>query len=108
MPNRRDFIKSVVGASAGVVFTGCAVCDPMAAGRPAQVGSGVKHNPALPYHRRLMLHAAPDLCRARGGHRITNSATGKHDACGGAHDTLYEIPAVRHSFSFNCCSIHHA
>ena len=31
MPNRRDFIKSVVGASAGVVFTGCDVCDAMAA-----------------------------------------------------------------------------
>ena len=47
MPNRRDFIKSVMGASAGVVFTGCAVCDAMAARLPAQVGSGVKHKPAV-------------------------------------------------------------
>src|ERR1700722_2981222 len=53
MPNRRDFIRSVVGASAGVVFTGCAVCDAMAAGRPAQVGSGVKHKPAMVGKRRV-------------------------------------------------------
>ena len=53
MPNRRDFIRSVVGASAGVVFTGCAVCDAMAAARPAQVGSGVKHKPVLVGKRRV-------------------------------------------------------
>jgi aminocarboxymuconate-semialdehyde decarboxylase len=53
MPNRRDFIKSVVGASAGVVFTGCAVCDAMAAGRPAQVGSGAKHKPVMVGKRRV-------------------------------------------------------
>jgi aminocarboxymuconate-semialdehyde decarboxylase len=53
MPNRRDFIKSVVGASAGVVFTGCAVCDAMAAGRAAQAGSGVKHKPAMVGKRRV-------------------------------------------------------
>ena len=32
MRNRRDFIKSVVGASAGVVFTGCSICEAMAGG----------------------------------------------------------------------------
>ena len=53
MPNRRDFIKSVVGASAGVVFTGCAICDAMAAGRPAQVGSGKKHKPVMVGNRRV-------------------------------------------------------
>ncbi len=44
MPNRRDFIKSVVGTSAGVVFTGCAVCDAMAAvdSPPQAGGSGRK------------------------------------------------------------------
>jgi aminocarboxymuconate-semialdehyde decarboxylase len=53
MPNRRDFIKSVMGASAGVVFTGCAVCDAMAARLRAQVGSGVKHKPAVVGKRRV-------------------------------------------------------
>src|SRR5579863_7737924 len=53
MPNRRDFIKSDVGASAGVVFTGCNICDAMAAGRPAQVGSGVKHKPVMVGKRRV-------------------------------------------------------
>ena len=53
MPNRRDFIRSVVGASAGVVFTGCSVCDAMAAARPAQVGSGKKHKPAMVGGRRV-------------------------------------------------------
>ena len=47
MPNRRDFIKSVVGASAGVVFTGCDVCDAMAAGRP---GAGWKRRKAQAGH----------------------------------------------------------
>ena len=53
MPNRRDFIKSVVGASAGVVFVGCELCDAMAAGRPAQVGSGIKHKAAMVGKRRV-------------------------------------------------------
>ncbi len=53
MPNRRDFIRSVVGASAGVVFTGCAVCDAMAAALPAQAGSGRKHKPAMVGKRRV-------------------------------------------------------
>jgi aminocarboxymuconate-semialdehyde decarboxylase len=53
MPNRRDFIKSVVGASAGVVFTGCAVCDVMAGGLAAQAGSVVKHKPAMVGKRRV-------------------------------------------------------
>ncbi len=47
MPNRRDFIRSVVGASAGVVFVGCDICAAMAGGAPAQVGSGVKHRPVM-------------------------------------------------------------
>jgi aminocarboxymuconate-semialdehyde decarboxylase len=53
MPNRRDFIRSVVGASAGVVFVGCNICDTMAAGRAVQVGSGVKHKPAMVGNRRV-------------------------------------------------------
>ena len=53
MRNRRDFIKSVVGASAGVVFTGCSICDAMAGGRPAQTGSGVKHKPVMVGNRRV-------------------------------------------------------
>jgi predicted TIM-barrel fold metal-dependent hydrolase len=53
MPNRRDFIRSVVGASAGVVFVGCKVCDTFAAGRSPQVGSGVKHKPAMVGKRRV-------------------------------------------------------
>src|SRR5579864_1497973 len=53
MPNRRDFIKSVVGASAGVVFVGCDICDAMSAGRPAQAASGVKHKPVMVGKRRV-------------------------------------------------------
>jgi len=53
MPNRRDFIKRVAGASAGVIFTGCSICEAMAAGRPAQVGSGIKHKPAMVGKRRV-------------------------------------------------------
>src|ERR1019366_5491851 len=53
MPNRRDFIKSVVGASAGVVFVGCDICDAMAAGRSAQAGSRAKHKPAMVGKRRV-------------------------------------------------------
>lgn len=53
MPNRRDFIKSVVGASAGVVFVGCDVCAAMAAGRPAQAASGAKHKPVMVGKRRV-------------------------------------------------------
>ena len=52
MPNRRDFIKSVVGASAGIVFTGCSICDAMAA-RPAQLGAGAKHKPVMVGNRRV-------------------------------------------------------
>ena len=39
MPNRRDFIRSVVGASAGVAFVGCSLCDALAAKYPAQVAA---------------------------------------------------------------------
>jgi aminocarboxymuconate-semialdehyde decarboxylase len=52
MPNRRDFIKRVVGASAGVVFTGCNICDAVAAARPAQAGSGKKHKEVMVGKRR--------------------------------------------------------
>ncbi len=53
MPNRRDFIKSVVGASAGVVFVGCDVCAAMSAGRPAQAAIGAKHKPVMVGKRRV-------------------------------------------------------
>src|SRR5579863_4649614 len=53
MPNRRDFIKRVVGASAGVVFVSCDICRAMAAGHPPQVGSGIKHKPAMVGKRRV-------------------------------------------------------
>jgi len=53
MPNRRDFIKSVVGASAGVVFVGCEICEAMAAGRPAQAGIGARHKPVMVGNRRV-------------------------------------------------------
>jgi aminocarboxymuconate-semialdehyde decarboxylase len=53
MPNRRDFIRSVVGASAGVLFTGCTVCEAMGAGRPAQSAGGAKHKPAMVGNRRV-------------------------------------------------------
>jgi aminocarboxymuconate-semialdehyde decarboxylase len=53
MTNRRDFIKRVVGASAGVVFTGCNICDALAAGRPAQAASGKKHAPVMVGKKRV-------------------------------------------------------
>lgn len=53
MPNRRDFIKKVAGASAGVVFVGCNVCEAFAAGLPPQVGSGKKHKAAMVANRRV-------------------------------------------------------
>lgn len=53
MANRRDFIKRIVGASAGVLFTGCEVCDAFAAARPAQAGSGKKHKEVLVGKRRV-------------------------------------------------------
>jgi aminocarboxymuconate-semialdehyde decarboxylase len=53
MPNRRDFIKRVAGASAGVVFVGCDICAAMAAGRPGQVGSGTKHKEVMVGKRRV-------------------------------------------------------
>ena len=53
MANRRDFIKRIVGASAGVLFTGCDVCDAFAAARPPQAGSGKKHNEVLVGKRRV-------------------------------------------------------
>src|SRR5580700_5415074 len=53
MPNRRDFIKRVAGASAGVVFSGCHICEAFAAARPAQVGSGKKHKAVLVGNKRV-------------------------------------------------------
>jgi len=53
MPNRRDFIRSVVRASAGVVFVGCDICNVMAAGRTSQAGAGAKHKPAMVGKRRV-------------------------------------------------------
>ena len=54
MPNRRDFIKGVMGASAGVVFTGCSICDSMAAAaRPPQAAGGAKHKPVMVGNRRV-------------------------------------------------------
>jgi aminocarboxymuconate-semialdehyde decarboxylase len=60
MPNRRDFIRNVVGASAGVCFVGCQICQAMAMSFPAQVGppvreagSGAKHKPAMVGKRRV-------------------------------------------------------
>jgi aminocarboxymuconate-semialdehyde decarboxylase len=51
MPNRRDFLKSVVGASAGVVFVGCNICD--AARIPAQVGGAAKRKEPMVGKRRV-------------------------------------------------------
>jgi aminocarboxymuconate-semialdehyde decarboxylase len=48
MPNRRDFIKRVMSASAGVVFTGCNMCDAF-----AQAGSGKKHKEVMVGKRRV-------------------------------------------------------
>jgi predicted TIM-barrel fold metal-dependent hydrolase len=53
MANRREFIKQVACASAGVVFTGCDICDAIAAARPAQAGSGKKHKEVRVGNRRV-------------------------------------------------------
>lgn len=53
MPNRRDFIRRVAGASAGVIFTGCNICDALAAARPPQAGSGKKHKEVRVGNRRI-------------------------------------------------------
>ena len=53
MPNRRDFLKSVVGASAGVVFVGCSICDAIAARMPAQAGGAAKRKEAIVGKRRV-------------------------------------------------------
>lgn len=52
MPNRRDFIGSVVGASAGVVFVGCNLCEANAGGRPPRAGGG-NHGPVMVGKRRV-------------------------------------------------------
>src|ERR1019366_4825543 len=98
MPNRRDFIKSVVGASAGVVFTGCAVCEAMAAGYPAQAGSGIKHKPAMVGKRRVKtvdIHchvSVPEATDLLKGTKIERRG-GAGNAPGGYDDT--EVGASR-------------
>ncbi len=52
MPNRRDFLKSAAAASAGVVFTGCSLCDALAARMPAQAG-GAARKPVMVGKRRV-------------------------------------------------------
>ena len=47
MPSRREFLKNVAGASAGVVFVGCNICDAMAARMPAQAASLAKRKEAM-------------------------------------------------------------
>ena len=57
---------------------------------------------ALPYHDGLVLCAASNLRGTSRGHRIADIAADKNDASGSAHNALYEIPAIRHYFSFGC------
>lgn len=52
MPNRRDFLKSV-GASAGVAFVGCSLCDSLAAKVPAQAGGGAARKHVMVGNRRV-------------------------------------------------------
>ena len=51
MSNRRQFLKNLAGASAGVVFAGCSLCD--AARLLAQTGRTAKHKPAMVGKRRV-------------------------------------------------------
>lgn len=52
MPNRRDFLRSV-GASAGVVFVGCSLCDALAASIPAQAGGAAPRRHTMVGKRRV-------------------------------------------------------
>ena len=52
MANRRDFLKSV-GASAGVAFVGCSLCDALAASYPAQAGGAATRKPTMVGKRRV-------------------------------------------------------
>lgn len=53
MPNRRDFLRSVAGATAGVVFTGCSLCDALAGKYPAQAAGAAKRKPTMVGKRRV-------------------------------------------------------
>jgi len=55
MPNRRDFLKSVAGASAGMIFVGCSVCDAIAARMPtlAQANNLAKRKEVMVGKRRI-------------------------------------------------------
>ncbi|HVA94120.1 MAG TPA: amidohydrolase family protein [Candidatus Dormibacteraeota bacterium] len=53
MPNRREFLKNVAGASAGVIFTGCGICNAMAAGLPAQAGRAAGRREVMVGNRRV-------------------------------------------------------
>jgi aminocarboxymuconate-semialdehyde decarboxylase len=94
MPNRRDFIKRVVGASAGVVFVGCDVCKAMAAGLPAQVGGGAKHKPAMVGNRRVKtvdIHchvSVPEATELLKGTKLE-----RHGALPGGYDDSSLTPA---------------
>ncbi|MGD0906656.1 MAG: amidohydrolase family protein [Candidatus Acidiferrales bacterium] len=55
MPNRRDFLKSIAGASAGMIFVGCSVCDARAARIPtlAQANDVAKRREVMVGKRRV-------------------------------------------------------
>jgi predicted TIM-barrel fold metal-dependent hydrolase len=52
MPNRRDFLRSV-GASAGVAFVGCSLCEALAARVPAQAGGAAARKQTMVGKRRV-------------------------------------------------------
>jgi len=55
MPNRRDFLKKAAGASAGLIFVGCDICDAIAARMPAlaQVATSTKRKEVMVGKRRV-------------------------------------------------------
>src|SRR5258708_38189618 len=53
MPNRRDCLRSVAGASAGVAFGGCSLCDALAASVPARAGVAAARRPVMVGKRRV-------------------------------------------------------
>lgn len=55
MPNRRDFLKSVAGASAGMIFVGCSICDARAArmATPTQANEVAKRREVMVGKRRV-------------------------------------------------------
>jgi len=52
MPNRRDFLRNV-GASAGVAFVGCSLCEALAAKFPAQAAGAGKRKMTMVGKRRV-------------------------------------------------------